>query len=997
MADEMTTEHKLLLRISRAQYDRSKGILDVRGWCLCGEGVPELTLLAHDTPIAKGQFKVNLPRHDILERYPEYKRGDSGWHVRAKVDLPPDLTDICVLARTDTERERAYRPIESYESDPFMRLVPTAEAPPLKALAFADVRGIYPLQSYVPRFGNNVVNCFDVDAWRDATELKVLGLRLVVRSGRVSMALRNVTRDGQVTELARLEQDGPGTRICPAMRLEDFTGALVPVVMEASEGANYEIIFCTDDQPVTPHARINYVFCTFKRPEYVQHNAGVFQDYLRRHRAQDFAHLTVIDNGADTREACGVAPGDHVTVLDNNNTGGAGGFGRGIYETCYGSLTSRNFTHVCLLDDDIYLDPEMFARNGALVRFLKPGYHIGAPMYPTSSPNLAPKTAACFGHKFRGSTHPSDRAIGGGLDTSDVQGFIRMDREPDSTGWWWDCIAVADVHRIGLPYPFFIKMDDVEYGLRLRDAGVKLVIPYSFWVLHDDFDEKYSAAMQYFRFRNRWLLLAQKGLIDDVDLFIRNYDKLVRDFVAERKYEHAQLLLDAMEHFLRGPDYLIKHEKAILKGIFAVVKHEKNVEMHEPPLGSEIMNGLEEPASERTQWLNRVTVNNHFVPLKEDVVIDLNRPHKATDTRRARKVSYWNPAKGVGYTVERNSMRALVQMSRLSSLRRQMRRLPKIIKSYQNAKGHLTSQAFWATYGHFGAEPQIGPAAVEPAAVRDLRNEVSRLHIALQERGAIDAHRARDVSPEDEAFLNATRNRYLGQRCFVLGNGPSLRVSDLELLRDEVTFAANKIYLCFDETNWRPTYYSVEDLLVARNNMAEIMSVEGTTKIFPHHMLPLLPRRPNHHYARWLPPADNRSPHREFSTDLAKGICWGSTITYSLMQMAVHMGFREIYILGLDHSYVEPDTKKDGALVSQGEVNHFHPDYRKTGEVWHLPVLDRLETSYGFAKTYCDSIGVKVYNASRYSKLDVFPRVDLDTVLGRAQVPENKEKVHGNV
>jgi hypothetical protein len=101
-----------------------------------------------------------------------------------------------------------------------------------------------------------------------------------------------------------------------------------------------------------------------------------------------------------------------------------------------------------------------------------------------------------------------------------------------------------------------------------------------------------------------------------------------------------------------------------------------------------------------------------------------------------------------------------------------------------------------------------------------------------------------------------------------------------------------------------------------------------------------------------------------------------------MLQMAVHMGFREIYILGLDHSYVEPATKKDGALISDGEINHFHPDYRKPGEKWHYPVLDRLETSYQFAKDYCDSIGVGVWNASRFSKLEVFPRADLDEVLG---------------
>ena len=838
-------------------------------------------------------------------------------------------------------------------------------------LRFNQIRGIYPLQRYVRNFGPSAVNAFDLDAWSRATTLIWLGIRLVVRSGHVRVVIRHIARDGTSTDLFQLHQNGSGT---------DYDGALLPVVLSETDKANFDITFATDDQPATPHLRINYIFCTFKRAEYVQRNANVFRDYLRRHRAQDAAHLTVVDNGSDHgSNDCGVEADDNITVFANNNTGGAGGFGRGIYESCYGALAGEAFTHVCLLDDDIYLHPEMFARNTAFMRFVKPGFHVGAPMYPASSEQKIPRTSACFGHKYRGSVHPSDKALGAGLDTGDITAFLRMDRDPDSTGWWWSCIAVSDIHRIGLPYPFFIKMDDVEYSLRLRDAGVKLVIPFSFWVLHDDFEEKHSAAMQYFRFRNRWLLLAQQQKLSDLPGFLAEYTRLVRDFIAGRKYEHAQLLLDAMRHFLKGPEYLISNEKQILTGIFRLVRDEKNVPMLSPPDNAAVVNGLERPSSPRTETLNRITLNNHFIPLKEQVTIDTTRPSRLTDCRRARTVSYWNPQKQVGYTVTRNSRRALRQLLQLRRLERQLPgQLPPLLARYHKAKTYLTSQGFWATYGKFGEAVHTSAQPGENAALQDMYKRLTH----LQGAQALSARPLRGPNTAaDNTFFNSLRNRHLGQRCFVLGNGPSLTVSDLELLKNEITFAANKIYLCFDETNWRPTYYSVEDLLVAQNCRSEIMALDGTTKIFADHMLPYLPRQPNHHYARWLPPADNRSPFREFSTDLTKGICWGSTITYSMLQMAVHMGFKEIYILGLDHSYVEPKTKQDGALISDGEVNHFHPEYRKPGEKWHYPVLDRLEQSYQFAKDYCDSIDVKVWNASRFSKLDIFPRANLDEVL----------------
>lgn len=195
---------------------------------------------------------------------------------------------------------------------------------------FSAIYGIYHLQTLVSEFGPSVVNAFDVDAWKRATALKWLGLRLVVRSGHVKAALRNIRADGSITEVQEMEQAGPGVQVFPRMKLADYDGALLPVVTYAAHGSSYDIVFVTDDTPVTHNLRINYIFCTFRRATYVQHNTNVFRDYLRRNRAQADAHLTIVDNGSTpTGLDCGVEPDDNVTVFANNNTGGAGGFGRG--------------------------------------------------------------------------------------------------------------------------------------------------------------------------------------------------------------------------------------------------------------------------------------------------------------------------------------------------------------------------------------------------------------------------------------------------------------------------------------------------------------------------------------------------------------------------------------------------------------------------------------------------------------------------------------------
>ena len=99
------------------------------------------------------------------------------------------------------------------------------------------------------------------------------------------------------------------------------------------------------------------------------------------------------------------------------------------------------------------------------------------------------------------------------------------------------------------------------------------------------------------------------------------------------------------------------------------------------------------------------------------------------------------------------------------------------------------------------------------------------------------------------------------------------------------------------------------------------------------------------------------------------------------IQLACFMGFSEIYLLGIDHSYKVPSKKEGNKYVSEGEVNHFHPDYRKPGELWHEPNLEVLEHSYETARRACEKLGVKIVNASRSTKLDVFERENLDKVL----------------
>lgn len=244
--------------------------------------------------------------------------------------------------------------------------------------------------------------------------------------------------------------------------------------------------------------------------------------------------------------------------------------------------------------------------------------------------------------------------------------------------------------------------------------------------------------------------------------------------------------------------------------------------------------------------------------------------------------------------------------------------------------------------------------------------------------------------------IRRLRNCHAGRRAFILGNGPSLQVADLGRLKGEITFASNKIYLAFDQTEWRPTYYFVFDRLVAKNN-AEVIQSLPLAKFFSDDVRQFLSGNKDAIWLhellvnwRWQQQADagDKLIGGVFSTNALVGVAAGWTVIYSQLQMAYYMGITEVILLGLDYDFNVPEkkvtTQEQGyeiALESQGERNHFHPDYRKPGEVWAVPRLDLQFRAFELAKETFERDGRRIVNASRKTKLEVFARSPLDSLL----------------
>lgn len=218
--------------------------------------------------------------------------------------------------------------------------------------------------------------------------------------------------------------------------------------------------------------------------------------------------------------------------------------------------------------------------------------------------------------------------------------------------------------------------------------------------------------------------------------------------------------------------------------------------------------------------------------------------------------------------------------------------------------------------------------------------------------------------------ISKYKNKYEGQRCFVIGNGPSLTLDDLEMLSDEITFGSHLIFQSFNKTKWRPTFYCVEDTELLENNAENIInfSSEYEHGFFTGNLYKCLPREllsgKNNDF--WYIDKMKWNDEPDFSFCADSYIAEGFTVTYAIIQLAVYMGFKEIYLLGVDHHY--SSDKSYSSMISDGKV-------------YNTPKLDKSTLSYIKAESVCNSIGVKIKNATRGGHLEVFERIDLNDII----------------
>lgn len=241
----------------------------------------------------------------------------------------------------------------------------------------------------------------------------------------------------------------------------------------------------------------------------------------------------------------------------------------------------------------------------------------------------------------------------------------------------------------------------------------------------------------------------------------------------------------------------------------------------------------------------------------------------------------------------------------------------------------------------------------------------------------------------DRDELKKLKDKFKGKRCFIVGNGPSLNQLDLSLLKNEYSFAVNGIFYKTREMGYKPTFYVVEDRHVMTDNIDEINKYDCDYKFFPSAYKKQVTNFKNTLFFNMdVGFYVERSKHFEksrFSKDCSEVIYCGQSVTFINLQLAYYLGFKEVYLIGMDFNYVIPDSVKmiKGAVIesTEDDVNHFHPDYFGKGKKWHDPKLHNVLQSYKLHKKVFEDDGRKIYNATAGGKLEEFERVDFNSLF----------------
>lgn len=543
-------------------------------------------------------------------------------------------------------------------------------------------------------------NSFSIDKWKEYTCIENLFLTVKI-SGNVKIKIFE-----QYFYDNKLVKNKTGEYDCFSELPKDFSfrctgrGMIAFEIECIDNSVFYGGYYYTDiNEESFKYVKISAVICTYKREKFLMNNLEIISDALLDNKNSplyDRLEVFISDNGG-TIELCSLLDSNKIHLFKNKNTGGSGGFTRGIIETLK-FKEKHSLTHILLMDDDIVVSPETLYRTWILLSLRNEKYEnafIGGSMLRLDRRYEQTESGALW-------NKGDIISLKYGYDLRNTENCIQneTDENAEYQAWWYCGFPISIVNENNLPMPFFIRGDDVEYGLRNTD---KLMLINGVCVWHEPFENKYSSFLYYYIIRNELINNSVYHLSiskDELKKYIKR--KVIGELLVYR-YRNAELILRAVEDFLGGIAFLKntdaeKLNQDILNIGYKLVSADKL--SFKPDIDELNYNsGQAENLSFGHRIVKKLTFNGLVLPCRKKFATVPVSMLTHISVYRVKNVCNYDKKNQVGFITKRSfksTIKSLKEMNRIFNLCD--KNYDNAVKDFSQNSNELCKLSFWEKY-----------------------------------------------------------------------------------------------------------------------------------------------------------------------------------------------------------------------------------------------------------------------------------------------------------
>jgi galactofuranosylgalactofuranosylrhamnosyl-N-acetylglucosaminyl-diphospho-decaprenol beta-1,5/1,6-galactofuranosyltransferase len=530
-------------------------------------------------------------------------------------------------------------------------------------------------------------NLFNLGKWQANCTLSDVHLTLW-GNGTVDLSVLHIgdaqTTNTLVQQTLTLTETGVATHV--PLPCVSATGVLWFTVQATDPAVLANAAWQTQQTPLRI-PDLTLAITTFKREEAVQKSVTQFENFITTSELADHLHLVVVDNG----QSAGIAPSPHVTPVLNENLGGSGGFARGLIEA-----RARGASHCLFMDDDASVHMQSIDRTW---RFLS--YATDPTTAVAGALGMAATTWAIWENGALFDGHCLPRHLG--TDLRDPTDVIHMEIESTAPaphnlygGWWY--FAFPMDHAKHMPFPFFVRGDDVSFSL-VHDFNI-VTLPGVLSFQDQDFADKESLQTLYLDQRNH---LIQHLTIPSIEIGRLRTLRIAWWFFARSALQLHYDTLEALElsfaDVLEGPDFFAANADMAQRrsDISALRRDEAWKDITNPrPVERHWIS----PNNFALRLLMKLSINGHLIPffhqIGNHVVLEPGQRGQIRKTWGAASITYWDASAGKWFTVthsKRRFIRALGGLLRHSWTL--LRRYPALKQEWHTGYDDLTTQDWW--------------------------------------------------------------------------------------------------------------------------------------------------------------------------------------------------------------------------------------------------------------------------------------------------------------